>query len=484
MRKLSTFGKKYSNSERYNFKLFESSINKTRLSEVIAVILIIPLIICISLLVINTFHLKTVATVFLVLSPFFILLAMNYKVMYGILIASLFFPMVVEFYASVFFSYLLLASFILTHRGIKISEFSNPMNIPFIVYLISIISSYIFSQRWDMSLYLSFNLIAFFTIFYSTLIFVNNYSRLKSYIYLFLFLSVINGLSILVGGLAGKRSFGFAGVMFVDYAGIGLSQLIVLALLADKKKKLLLVPIIFILGIALILTQTRGVWLVTAICISFLFIFVFFHYKKFAIKRTHIILVFSFLVLAFAVSSIYTFSINKSLSSRKITDTQENIQNVDVQSSMITRLLIWDTALNAFIKYPITGTGIYTFPFVSQNYYKFPTLLYNRYVKRLTPHETFFAMLTETGVIGFAGFLYLIFNMIRLNNRNLKFALTMEQKKYSLLIMFSSVYIILSMIITDAWLWGHGLVLWSIILGFSAATNRIISKQNTLINQN
>lgn len=460
------------------------SINKIRLSEVIAVILIIPLVICISLLLISTFHFKVVATIFVILSPLLILLVMNYRVMYGILIASLFFPMVVEFYASVYFSYLLLASFLLTHRRINLSEFSNPMNIPFIVYLISILGSYIFSQRLDMSLYKSLNLIAFFTIFYSTLIFVNNYDRLKTYIYLFLFLAIINGISIIAGGLGGRRSFGFAGIMFVDYAGIGLSQLAVLSLLADKKKKLLLIPVVIIMGVAMILTQTRGVWLATGICITLLFIFVFFQYKKFAVNRTHLILIFSFLVLSFAFFSIYTFSVNKSLSSRKITDTEQNIENVDVQSSLITRLLIWDTALNAFKRYPVTGTGIYTFPYVSQNYYNFPTLLYNRYVKTLTPHETFFATLTETGVIGFAGFIYLIFNMIRLNNRNLKYALTREQKKYSLLLMFSSVYIILSMIITDAWLWGHGLVLWSIILGFSAANNRIISKQNTVIKLN
>jgi hypothetical protein len=79
------------------------------------------------------------------------------------------------------------------------------------------------------------------------------------------------------------------------------------------------------------------------------------------------------------------------------------------------------------------------------------------------------------------GFFYLLFNMIRLNYRNVKNSISAEQKKYSLLLMFASVYIILAMTIGDAWLWGHGLVLWSIILGFSVANNKIIKLQNAVI---
>jgi hypothetical protein len=48
---------------------------------------------------------KTVATVFIIFSPLIILFALNYRLMFGVLIATLFFPMVVEFYASVYFAY-------------------------------------------------------------------------------------------------------------------------------------------------------------------------------------------------------------------------------------------------------------------------------------------------------------------------------------------------------------------------------------------
>jgi O-antigen ligase len=306
---------------------------------------------------------------------------------------------------------------------------------------------------------------------------------LKIYINLFLIFTVLNGISILVGGLESKRAFGFAGIMFVDYAGIGLTQLSALFLLADKKRKIFLFPIITILGVALILTQTRGIWIITLISITLLFIFVYFQNKRFKVNRRHIIILFSFLLLTFSIFSIYTFSVNKNLSSRteKIADTEKNIENVDVQSSLITRVFIWHTALNAFRKNPLTGIGIYTFPYVSRNYYTIPKLLYNRYVKNVTPHETYLTVLTETGILGFVGFFYLLFNMIRLNYRNLKNSISAEQKKYSLLLMFASVYIILAMIIGDAWLWGHGLVLWSIILGFSAANNKIIKLQNAVI---
>jgi O-antigen ligase len=237
------------------------------------------------------------------------------------------------------------------------------------------------------------------------------------------------------------------------------------------------------LGLALILTQTRGVWVIAAVNIVILMIYVFFQSKKFFIKKSFLIIVSSLLILSFIIFGVYMYSVNKDLSTRteKITDTSENIQRGIITSSLITRLFIWDTAINAFKDNRIVGTGFYTFPSISQNYNKIPKYLFDRFVKGLTPHETYLCMLAETGIIGFIGFLFLIYHTFRINYLNLKRSLTLDQKKYSLLLMFSVLYIVLSMIITDAWLWGHGMVLWSIILGFSAANYKIIFSQNAVV---
>jgi O-antigen ligase len=463
--------------------LIFNPVNKIKIAEVIAFYSIIPVIIGLSLLLMNAIYLGKAITLLIVLIPAALLLTLNYRLTFGILVTSLFFPIVFEFYLSTYVALLVLASFLITHRKIKLNDFANRLNFPFVIFLISILGSYVFSQRIDKSLYYSFNLLAFFIIFYSISVFVTDYSRMKLYLYLFLTLTVLNGLIILAGGLTSNRTFGFAGVMFVDYAGLGLTQLVVIFLFTNIKKKLVLLPIILSLGLALILTQTRGVWVIAAVNIVILMIYVFFQSKKFFIKKSFLIIVSSLLILSFIIFGVYMYSVNKDLSTRteKITDTSENIQRGIITSSLITRLFIWDTAINAFKDNRIVGTGFYTFPSISQNYNKIPKYLFDRFVKGLTPHETYLCMLAETGIIGFIGFLFLIYHTFRINYLNLKRSLTLDQKKYSLLLMFSVLYIVLSMIITDAWLWGHGMVLWSIILGFSAANYKIIFSQNAVV---
>jgi O-antigen ligase len=110
--------------------------------------------------------------------------------------------------------------------------------------------------------------------------------------------------------------------------------------------------------------------------------------------------------------------------------------------------------------------------------------LYESFVERLTPHETFLAILTESGIIGFLGFVIFLISTIVFAIKSYLISKSVEELFYSEIILWLTLYTLFSMIITDAWLWGHGIVLWGLLIGMSIANRKIInlnsSKQNTV----
>jgi O-antigen ligase len=148
-----------------------------------------------------------------------------------------------------------------------------------------------------------------------------------------------------------------------------------------------------------------------------------------------------------------------------------------VSNSLISRLLIWHTALNAFFHHPIVGIGAYSFCFDSQHYRTIPLFLYKDFVKDLSPHITYLAVLTETGIVGVIGFLFFLLSTLKMGYTSIKRSKTVTDKYFSFGIFIVQIYIAFTMSISDAWLWGQCGMLWSIVLGISVANYKIILGQ-------
>src|SRR5437773_3158802 len=58
-------------------------------------------------------------------------------------------------------------------------------------------------------------------------------------------------------------------------------------------------------------------------------------------------------------------------------------------------MLIWDAAINAFRAHPVTGIGVYGYPYSSKRYSTVPLPLYRAFVEGNSPHETFIARSEE-----------------------------------------------------------------------------------------
>jgi len=287
----------------------------------------------------------------------------------------------------------------------------------------------------------------------------------------YLVVVALNSIHVIIEAtLSGKRVFGFAGVMFVDYVGIGIVFSVVLSLFAARWfYRIVFLSFAVLFTIALILTQTRTAWAATLLALFIMIGFIairrsYFGFHSGAFRRL-IVLLIVFLGIGLSAAFLFNphamgrFSDLGNASEADVTETGV------VKNSFVTRVFIWHTAYNAFVANPILGIGAYAFPFSSQYYYTISKYFYKAYVAKLTPHQTFIAVAVETGVVGVAAFLLLWISILRYIFKGMLSSVTFEEKRTAAVLGGGVLYCLISMFTTDAWLWGHGIILFGFTLG-------------------
>ena len=186
------------------------------------------------------------------------------------------------------------------------------------------------------------------------------------------------------------------------------------------KNKIYILVLIFLYILILLLTNERSNTLKGIIVVFGLFIF----YEKFNFKKK----IFSIAMIVLTITLILSF--NKNINQRFI----KEIVNMDVKEKTLFNYIKYSNygphylaSLKIFKKYPIFGSGIKTFRIECRNVdiknYYTTTLLYNNKCNT-HPHQTYFEILSELGLIGFllffSFFFYLIYKSIKcyLNNKN------------------------------------------------------------------
>jgi O-antigen ligase len=141
--------------------------------------------------------------------------------------------------------------------------------------------------------------------------------------------------------------------------------------------------------------------------------------------------------------------------------------------SIVSRMFIWDTAFNAFRAHPFVGIGVYAFPYTSLRYNNSTLEIYRLYVSGSSPHQTHLAVLAETGIIGAIGFIVFAVATLRVVFGAIRQSSTEPGSRYALVAGIAVVYCFVSMVFSDAWLWGQGIVLLGLVLGLTLANWRI-----------
>ncbi len=418
----------------------------------------------------------------LVLAPaiaFLLLMQSNFEIALFGLVAALFVDFHLSYFSSaVWMSIPFATAFLLNARGTRWKEFSSPVNVPLALYGVLILPSFLNAADPGRSVAWLFNILAFALVFFTLVAGVRSRAVIRRAVAGFLALALLNAANVLVVGLmTGKREFGFAGVMFVDYAGLAVTLTAAISLCARGTRRILPLLACLLLAASLILTQTRNAWISTGVTLFILGAYVLLHPDVVGISRARFgrFAIAGVLVIGLALWSLT--ELNPEIQRRAVdlgeVETSGSSSSVVIKNSLITRLMIWDTALQAFFVHPIVGVGVYGFASSSAQYARIPSQFYRDYVEGLSPHIAYLAVLTETGILGTIGFLLVLAAGLRTAGRSIRRSTSGEQRTVALAGAAGVVYCCVSMAMTDAWLWGQGIVLFGLTLGLVTSHAKI-----------
>jgi O-antigen ligase len=379
---------------------------------------------------------------------------------------------------TVWFSIPYALAFLIHRKALGVERLTIPLKKAILFWGICIIPSFMYNLRPVVSVALLLNVAAYLVVSVSVSSVVRSHKQILGIITVYLVMVMINSLDVIFQGLmTGNRVFGFAGIMFVDYSGLGICICVAMGLLSKGHVRLALFALAGVFVVALTLTQTRNAWLSTVLTL-----FVFLFYLSLApglvgMSRRQLLVMAFAGVFAVVVGSVAVVGLNPKIEKRamEVSDSEDTelSEQSDVMNSFQSRMLIWDTALNAFKTHPITGVGVYAFPYVSQHYATIPKVYFLSVVIGRTAHQSLLASLVETGIIGTMGFLYFFISLVRYMLRTVREASTVIGKKTALVGSIAVFYAMISLLFTDAWLYGHGIILLALIVGLMTANHKV-----------
>jgi len=374
-------------------------------------------------------------------------------------------------------------SYWLTHRDATVENQLFPLKAVFLLFFISVLPSFINAVSPGMSLLMLSNLLLFWGIQFVVFKHVEDYAALKRIIFAYFTINVINTV-YLVYQVLGKgygRTFGFSGIMFGDYAAIAIFISLMYLIYGEKGGRVPIILTLSVLVVGLFLTQTRNPMLNLLIVLFLLVIYMIRRGDIVLVKRRNLVLgVLTVLVVAVLLAGVLNsigLDVFKRVESSTEIDQKELVEQGVTSNSLLTRFFIWQIGWEAFKAHPVIGIGIYGFPFTSEQYSQLPDILYNRYVKTLTPHVGYYTVLIEAGIIGFIAFLVYITSILKMAFGAIRLAVTKEEVSFAIIFAFLQVYIILSLLFSDAWLWGLGSVLWGLLTGMMFAHTKMLNRK-------
>ena len=431
------------------------------------------------------FSLTKVVVVLMLGIPIVALLSVSFELTVMTFIALLFslqdagvVKIVVPFAAAVGFS------FVLTHRNVQLRDFSSPVTGPMALYLFSMLPSLLNTPDLGRTLPYLQNSIALAVIVLILGASIRRQKECKNYLGAFYVLAMINAFIVIMTGLStGRRAYGIPGIVYVDFVVIIILFALNYGLFHRGGRRMWALVAVVIAVVALLLTQTRNTLLSSALCLAVYAVYLVRNNHLLNVSRRRLalggVVLTVMLLAAVGFALVYlpqSFERIEQLgqSSAYELKTEEDF----AVNSFVTRLLIWITAWNGFMEHPIFGVGAFSFPFASVLYFDFPPYLYRRWVEGLGPHVAYLAVLVETGIVGFVGFLVFLGSSLRMAFRSVSMSVTRDERFVSTTILLAQLYVVASMFLTDAWLWGQCGMLWALILGVSVANHRILARTN------
>ncbi|WP_320047927.1 O-antigen ligase family protein [uncultured Ilyobacter sp.] len=163
----------------------------------------------------------------------------------------------------------------------------------------------------------------------------------------------------------------------------------------DKKRRFVALINILIFLYLIIVFQVRATYLAVVV-VSLPIMFNKFRNKKYVLATIIGFLIFTGILLK-----------NENDIIVKYTKRIESIGNVKTNSSNLARLHYWESAIKVFKKHPLTGMGYKRF---NKSHYSLENKMFEKSFYHA--HNEYFAILAETGILGFVAWILLKFKIL------------------------------------------------------------------------
>ena len=204
-------------------------------------------------------------------------------------------------------------------------------------------------------------------------------------------------------------------------------------LFSTKKRRGVIIGIIFILILGLVLSYTRAAW------VSLFGAFIFAFILKFRISFT------KFVALIIVGGGVFLFSWNSIImslekntqdSSSSLSKHIESVSNISTDASNLERINRWNCAIRMFKERPFVGwgPGTYAFQYAPFQRSKEKTIISTNQGDLGNAHSEFLGPLAESGILGMLSFLIL---MLTIYYKGMQLYYTLEKGDLRNLVFFS-----------------------------------------------
>lgn len=372
--------------------------------------------------------------------------------------------------------YLLLV-FVVTNKGFETRDLKSPFLWVTVFFVLTMIPSFFNSLAKTAGGFNMFMWPGFILLFSLFAVVFKDEGKINFLAKAYLWLVSLNALFAIYQGITtGRRAFGFAGIMFVDILGIAIIMVFILLLHAKGKEKAGYAVLFAILILAMIFNKTRNVWVNVALVMFLSFIHVAIQAGSLQMERRKVVKYGVIALLFVALTgglliSFYGTTFFRLEEKQKLS--AESLEVADVNNSLVTRYFIWSTGYTAFAQNPFFGMGMYSFAYSSKFYNGLPDNIYKKFVSGLTLHHGYYSMLVETGIVGFTGLLIFLFVLFRNGRKIYREASGTPRFLQAFIAFWAMIYIFTSLMFTDAWFWGRGIVMFGIVLGVLSAIDNM-----------
>ncbi|HOP05897.1 MAG TPA: O-antigen ligase family protein [candidate division Zixibacteria bacterium] len=228
----------------------------------------------------------------------------------------------------------------------------------------------------------------------------------------------------------------------------------------------------FIIGLGIFATQSRAPMLAVAIAVPVL-LFVAIRKERLEGPGRGIVRTVKMLVPLVAVIGIFTIY-QQSLFAGALGRVKEfvNSLTIDPEGTVALRIVLWTTAIKAFIAHPLMGIGIGNFRIVDQVITEVRMNPVWYYIRGMSTHNVILQYLAETGIFGGASLLWLAWRGMSRSYRDFFRASGRDSIQLSAALFIGLFVYAVTILYMRSWTWGQDGYIMAMLFGLSAAWHK------------